>query len=134
MGLSSSAGTGLSAGLLAQLEGLSSANRNSTQSDQQASDLSALINAQSLLGYANSGGSSGGGGMRGVAGNSMFHHNNGGGGNSGPTDGTHSPRNLPQTLPQHSGVSDAFALLQRAMQRDNNGNAQHGFGGPDRQG
>jgi len=131
MGLNSSGGSGLSPGLLAQLEGFSGANRNPTQVDQQGPDLSALINAQSLLGYANNGGSSGGGSMRSVAGNSLFHHNNGGGGNSAPADGTHSPHNHPQSLPQHS--SDAFALLNRAMQRDN-GNSQHGFGGPDRQG
>lgn len=128
MGLAPS-GSGLSPGLLAQLESLNTANRNPTQADQQASDLSALINAQSLLGYANGAGS-GGGNLRGggVNGNSLFHHNTSGTGNSTRVDDTHSPHNLPQ----HSGLSDAMALLH-AMQRDN-GSSQHGFGGPDRQG
>jgi len=126
MGLASSTGSGLSPGLLAQLESLNSANRNPTQADQQASDLSAIINAHSLLGYANGAGS-GGSSLRGVNGNSLFHHNNGGGGSSVAADGTHSPHNLPQ----HSGVSDAMALLH-ALQRDNR-SSQHGFGGPDRQ-
>jgi hypothetical protein len=122
MGLASSTGSGISPALLAQLESLNGANRSPTPGDQQTSDLSALINAQSLLGYANGAGSGG------VNGNSLFHHNNGGGGNSATADRTHSPHNLPQ----HPGVSDAMALLH-AMQRDN-GSSQHGFGGPERQG
>ena len=124
MGLASSSGSGISPALLAQLESLNGANRSQSPGDQQASDLSALINAQSLLGYANGGGSGG------VNGNSLFHHNNGGGGNSATSDRTHSPHNLPQ---QHPGVSDAMALLH-AMQRGDNGSSQHGFGGPERQG
>jgi hypothetical protein len=114
--LNSSAGNGLSAGLLAQLEGFSGANRNSnsTPADQQGPDIAALANAQSLLGYVNSNNN-----QRGVAGNPTFI----------PSD------NQQQSLSQHSGVSDAFALLTRHMQRDNNGNNnQHGFGGNDRQG
>ena len=129
MGLVSSTGSGLSPGLLAQLESLNHTNRNPAQSDQQASDLSALINAQSLLGYTN-GAASGGGNLRGgsVNRNSLFNHGNGVVGNSARADGTHSPRNLPQ----HSGVSEAMALLH-AIQRDN-GSTQHRFGGPDHQG
>jgi len=138
MGLNSSTGTVHSAGLLAQLEGLSSANRNPTQGDQQGTDISALANTQSLLRYTNNnnsqlGGNNTGSGMRVRTGNSIFHHNNSGGGNSAPSDGTNSPHNHTQTLPQHNGVSDAFALLTRAMQREN-GNNQHGFGASDRQG
>merc|ERR1712238_344970 len=99
MGLNSSSGTRISAGLLAQLEGFGGTNRNSTPVDQQAQgpDISALANAQSLLGYTNNN-------------NSNNNNSNVGG-----------------------GVSDAFALLSRHMQRDNRNN-QHGFGGTDRQG
>ena len=120
MGLASSAGSGISPTLLAQLESLNNANRNPTQADQQkASEISALLKAhQSMLGYANVAGG-GGPNLR--------------GGYSAPADGTHSPHNLPQ----HPGVSDAtaMALLQHAMQSRDGGNSQHGFGAPpDRQG
>lgn len=124
MGLASSAGSGLPAGpagLLAQLESLNSANRKTSQADQQASDLSAMINAQSLLGYSNIAGNRGPN-LRGMSANPLFHHNNGGGANPAAADGSRSPRNLP----------DAMALLH-AMQSRDNGKSQHGFGGPDRQ-
>jgi len=107
MGLGSSAGSGISPALLAQLEGLTSASRNQPQAD-------VLLNA---LSYATSGSSNGGG----VAGNPMFHHGNGGGGNPSPSDGSHSPH-----------PAETIALLQR-MQRESGG-SQHGFGGPNHQG
>ena len=105
--------SGISPELLAQLESMNGANRQQSQADQQASEINALLHAQSLLGMSRGG----------VSGNPLYH---GGGGNS--RDGTQSP---PNHL-QHPGVSDAMALLH-AMQRGNGG-AQHGFGGPDRQG
>lgn len=115
-----SSGSGISPTLLARIESLSNANRNPSQADQQASEISALINAQSLLGYANGATGAGGPSLRG-----------GGGGVSGnysaAVDGSHSPRNLP---PQ---VSEQAMALFRAIQRENGG-TQHGFGGHDRQG
>ena len=51
MGLNTSSGTGLSAGILSQLESFAGANRNQTPVEQQGPDISALANAQSLLGY-----------------------------------------------------------------------------------
>ena len=109
MGLAASApGSGISPSLLAQLESLNGANHQ-TQADQKAPEISALLKAQSMLGYAN------------VAGGSGRY--------PAPADGTHSPRNHSQ----HAGVSDAMALLH-AMQQRENGGSQHGFGAPDRQG
>ncbi len=109
LSLASSTGSGISPSLVAQLESLNGANRNPT--DQQKAEISALLNAQSLLTYAN-----GGANLR--------------GGYSAPADRAHSPRNIPQ----HSGVSETMALVQAAMQLRENGGSQHGFGSPDRRG
>jgi hypothetical protein len=124
LGLTSSSGTGLSAGLLAQLEGLGAG--NPPQADQGADNHPALNHGgQSLLRYGNQlggslgpGGNLGGSGLRGLPGNSHFRQGSGHGvGASTHPDGT-------------PNVSDAFALLTRAMQRENA--SSHGFGGGDR--
>ena len=105
MGLAGSApGSGIPPSVLAQLESLSGGNLP-TQADQKASEISALLKAQSMLGYAN------------------------GGRYPAPADGTHSPHNLSQ----HAGVSDAMALIHAMQQQRENGGSQHGFGAPDRQ-
>jgi hypothetical protein len=123
MGLNSGTGSGVSPAFLAQLEGL--AGRGAASTEQLPPELAALVNAQSLLGYANGGGNNRGG----VAGNSIYHHNA-----PSPADGSHSPHTHPQSISQQPTptVSEALALLQRAMQRDS-ASAQHGFGAPDRQ-
>jgi hypothetical protein len=105
LGLSSSTGTGISASLLAQLEGLGSGRNTGGHTPDQVSD-----NLSSILRQY---GGSGGGGLDvgGGAGSQFYHH------------GSNSGDNTPV-------VSDAFALLQRAMQQRENGskNNDHGFG------
>jgi hypothetical protein len=127
LGLSSSAGTGLSAGLLAQLEGLSGSG-NPLQADQGGDNHPSLGHGgQSLLRFGNQlGGNSlgglGSGGLGGLSGNPLFQGSGRvGGGVGGP--GSHPPDGS-------SGSSEAFALLTRTMQRENANN--HGFGGVDR--
>lgn len=135
LGLSSSAGTGLSAGLLAQLEGLSGGG-NPTQADQGVDNRPSLGHGgQSLLRFGNQlGGNSlagagsnlGGGGLGGLSGNPLFQGpGRVGGGGVGGGPGSHPPDGS-------TGTSDAFALLTRAIQRENANN--HGFGGGDRHG
>jgi hypothetical protein len=118
LGLSSSAGTGISAGLLAQLEGLGSGRNGAHAPDQVPDSLSSILrqySGQNSLGGNVSGGSSSMGG----AASHLFHpgSSNAAGGLTGPSDGTPT-------------VSDAFALLQRAMQRESAN--RHGFSSSDR--
>jgi hypothetical protein len=134
LGLSSSAGTGLSAGLLAQLEGLGGGG-NPAQADQGTDSHPALAHGgQSLLRFGTqlggngmgAGSNLGSGGLGALSGNPLFQGSGrvgggGGGGVGGP--GSTPPDGAPS-------ASEAFALLTRAMQRENAGN--HGFGGGER--
>ncbi|KAG7366829.1 Myb-like DNA-binding protein [Nitzschia inconspicua] len=104
LGLSSAAGSGLSAGLLAHLEGLGANRAGAAQSDQAHEDLSTIL--------ARYGSASGGNDAQlgGVGSHLLL---------GGNVAGSATPDSAPS-------VSDAFALLQRAMQRENATN--HGFG------
>jgi hypothetical protein len=126
-GLGSSASTGLSAGLLSQLEQLKGATQPSAQHESSADALSGLAGAQGLLGFAGANqlagtgttGLGGGGGLTGnsaLAGSALFQR----------PPGAAAP-NL-----ESAGVSDALSLLARSIPRGDGSN--HGFGGlPDRQ-
>jgi hypothetical protein len=117
LGLSSSAGTGISASLLAQLES-GFGGGGPSAAEPPASSLAALSNMQGLLGggvgpglgahHHNQGSNLTGGFQSGH--NSLYHH---GGSSSGG-----------QSETANVSHAEAFALLQRAMQHDRNSYGQ----------
>lgn len=108
LGLGSSAGTGISASLLAQLEhGLGAGPVGNQGQERAGAGLAALLGGggagqgfgRNQLGARNPGGFQHGN-------NPLFHQGGGDAQGNQNTDAT--------------GVSEAFALIQRAMQRDRN--------------
>ena len=102
MGLNTSSGTGLSAGILSQLESFAGTNRNQTPVEQQGPDISALANAQSLLGYTS---------------NNSNNNNSNNVGSSSVSDAF-------TLIARH--------MQRDNNNNNNNNNNQHGFGGTDR--
>jgi hypothetical protein len=109
LGLSSSAGSGISAGLLAGL----GANHAPAQAERAPEDLAALLGRYANVGQLG-GGSTPQNSQLGAASHHLFRQGGNSAGNATP-DGNPS-------------VSDTLQLLQRVMQRDNA--SQHGFGSP----
>lgn len=99
-----SANSNLSAALLQQL----AAGHNGLEASEH---LASLANAQQLLGFG------AGNGAGANLGNAFYHQGGGGGG-----------------MDANSGVADAFSLIARSMQRNDNGDVGNGFGRHDNAG